>query len=88
MGIDDLDQVRKLSGLNWFGISNSGPIESLAPLESLQRLETLHAWGTTRVTDNDLAPLLRLPKLKELRMRDRREYSPRVSEVQEMLANS
>jgi hypothetical protein len=87
MGIEGLDDIRGLSGLNWFGISNSGSIESLAPLESLQDLETFHAWGTTRVTDNDLSPLQRLPKLKELRMRDRRGYSPKVSDIQEMLAN-
>lgn len=87
MGIEGLDDIRELSGLNWFGISNSGPIESLAPLESLQHLETFHAWGTTRVADNDLSPLQRLPRLKEVRMRDRREYAPKVSEIQEMLAN-
>jgi hypothetical protein len=39
-------------------------------------------YGTTKVLDNDLTPLVGLPKLRELRMKSRRSYRPSVKEVQ------
>ena len=43
------------------------------------------AWGSTRILDADLSPLLSLPRLTELRMKSRREYKPSVKEVQSEL---
>jgi hypothetical protein len=37
------------------------------------------------VVDNDLSPLLALPELVEIRMRDRRDYKPKVREIRELL---
>jgi internalin A len=87
MGIEALEEMGSLEELTWLGVSNCGPIESLKPLQSLSQLETLYAWGTTRISDNDLSPLTRLPKLNEVRMRERREYRPQVSEIQQILAS-
>jgi Phage Tail Collar Domain len=37
---------------------------SLGPLANLTKLECLYAWGSTRVEDSYLSPLLWLPRLK------------------------
>jgi Leucine-rich repeat (LRR) protein len=86
LGIDDLNQIGLLTNVTTLGISNCGPIESLRPIANLTRVEELYAWGTTRILDNDLSVLTRLPNLRELRMRSRREYDPSVEEIQEKLA--
>jgi hypothetical protein len=78
--INDLDALSPLSELRWLGISDCMGIPSIKPIGDLSVLETLYAWGTTRVEDSDLSPLLPL-KLKGIRMRDRREYRPRLAEV-------
>ena len=86
LGLYDIEAIGELTKLRFLGISDCGRIPSLGPLADLTELETLYAWGSTRVEDGDLSPLLRLPRLKEVRMRDRREYRPRVSEIIEALA--
>jgi hypothetical protein len=80
--IDDLDALSTLSELRWLGISDCGGIPSIKATGALIVLETLYAWGTTRVEDGDLSPLLRLSRLKEIRMRDRHEYRPRLAEIE------
>jgi hypothetical protein len=87
MGIEELEHIGGLEELTWLGISNCGPLESLKPLESLGGLETLYAWGTTRISDNDLSPLMRLARLKQVRMRERRDYRPPLSEIKQILAS-
>jgi hypothetical protein len=77
--IIDLDCVEELAELRFLGFSNCGAIASLAPLRSLHELEVLHAWGSTRVVDGDLSPLPQLPRLREVRMRDRANYTPLLS---------
>jgi hypothetical protein len=79
--IDSIDVVEPLVGLRFLGISESGDIASLAPIASLTQLETFYAWGSTRILDGDLSPLTRLPRLKEIRMRNRRGYKPPVRDL-------
>jgi hypothetical protein len=79
--IEAIDVVESLIGLRFLGISESGDIASLAPIGSLDQLETFYAWGSTRILDGDLSPLARLPRLKEIRMRNRRGYRPPVGEL-------
>lgn len=79
--IDAIDDVESLVGLRFLGISESGDIASLAPIKSLTQLEVFYAWGSTRIVDGDLTPLARLPRLKEIRMRSRRGYEPRVDQL-------
>lgn len=78
--IATLEPLAALEGLRLLGIADCGDLSSLTPLAGMQELRTLLAWGSTRVLDCDLAPLFKLPKLVELRMRDRREYRPQVRE--------
>lgn len=79
--IASLDDVEHLRELRVLGFSECGEIESLAPLDSLGYLEEIYAWGSTRILDGDLTPLARLPHLREIRMRDRRTYKPRVADL-------
>lgn len=82
-----LDDLEPLVHLRVLGISDCGDIESLAPIRSLKQLEVLYAWASTRVLDKDLSPLAALPRLKEVRMRDRRDYRPRVAKLTAVLAS-
>lgn len=79
--IEDIDDVEPLVNLHLLGVNDCGDVSSLSPIESLQQLELFHAWESTRIVDGDLSPLTRLPRLKEIRMRDRRGYKPRVAEI-------
>lgn len=79
--LDAIDPVESLLGLRFLGISESGDIASLSPVRSLSKLETFYAWGSTRILDGDLSPLARLPRLREIRMRNRRGYKPPVGEL-------
>jgi internalin A len=80
-GIDAIDDVEPLARLSFLGISECGDIASLAPIEALTELETFYAWGSTRILNGDLSPLTRLPRLKEIRMRNRRGYKPPVGDL-------
>jgi len=81
-----LAPVAQLRGLRVLDASDCGPIESLQPLTGLADLEVLWLYGTTRVSDDDLSPLLGLPRLRELRMRSRPSYRPSVEDVQALTA--
>jgi hypothetical protein len=80
-GVDEIDDVDALVELRVLGLNDCGDVASLAPIVALQRLEKFHAWGSTRIVDDDLSPLAQLPTLKAIRMRDRRSYNPRVAEL-------
>jgi internalin A len=85
-GSKKLGELPPLPGsLTRVKVANCGDIASLAPLRGLSELEELLAWESTRVLDGDLGVLLELPKLRVLGMRDRREYRPRVPEIEEAL---
>jgi internalin A len=60
-------------------VSDCGTIDTIAPLANLHNLEWLSAWGSTRILDGDMQPLAQLPRLAEIRMRDRATYHPRIS---------
>ncbi|HEY9478149.1 MAG TPA: hypothetical protein VIQ26_06930 [Microbacteriaceae bacterium] len=86
-GITRLDEIGMATNLEFLNISELRDIESLAPLGNLKLLDTLYAYGTTRVADGDLTPLMKLPSLKDLRMMNRRSYSPSVGEVKALLSS-
>lgn len=76
-----LEDIEALVGLRFLGFSDGGDLENLMPFALLQQLEVFHAWGSTRVLDCDLSLLASLPSRREIRMRDRHEYRPRVGEL-------
>lgn len=80
-GIDVLDSFGSLVNLRFLGVSECGDVESVGPLGGLDQLEVLYGWGSTRIVDGDLSPLAALPRLREVRMRDRRDYRPRIAQL-------
>jgi hypothetical protein len=86
LALEEIDDVESLHGLRFLGVSECGDIASLAPLSPLDNLEVLYAFGTTRISDGDLSPLTRLPRLAEIRIQDRPSYRPRVATIRRLLA--
>src|SRR5262249_7644923 len=84
LGICSLVNLTRLD-LTWLGLNDCGRIDSLHPIAALQRLERFHAWESTRILDDDLTPLIELPALRKIAMRDRATYRPRVREIQRTL---
>jgi hypothetical protein len=79
--VNAIDDVEELINLHWFGLNDCGEIDSLSPVKALEQLEVFHAWGSTRINDGDLSPLAELPRLREIRMRDRSGYKPRRADL-------
>jgi internalin A len=84
-GCKQLGEIVTVPTLRSLKVANCGDIASLAPLRGLDALEEFLAWESTRVLDGDLSVLLELPRLRTVGMRDRREYHPRVAEIEEAL---
>jgi len=83
--IESIDEIEALVGITFLELGDCGAIRSLAPVASLQQLEKVYLWGTTRAADDDLSPLIALPHLRELRMRERPGYRPTVAAVRAAL---
>jgi internalin A len=66
-------------------VANCGDIASLRPLAGLVELEQFLAWESTRIVDGDLSVLMELPRLREIGMQERREYRPKVREIEQAL---
>ncbi len=81
----DLAPIENLMTLHTLNASECGEIKSLRPLLRLTELKAVLLYGTTRIVDDDLAPLGSLPKLQELRMRSRRTYRPSVEHIQTLI---
>jgi hypothetical protein len=76
-----IDHVSPHTNLRHLAIADSGEIESLSPIRGLTRLQSLYLWGTTRILDADLTPVLGLSALTDFRMRPRKVYRPLVADV-------
>jgi len=86
--LSTIDHVSPHINLRHLAIADSGEIESLAPVRSLTRLQSLYLWGTTRILDADLNPVLSLSQLTDFRIRPRKLYHPSVEDVMERLGIS
>jgi hypothetical protein len=84
-GISTLDEIGRLTGLTYLNIAECGDIASFAPLANLRHLKELYAHGTTGVVDGDLSPLTGLAELIDLRMQNRRDYSPSLKSIKEQI---
>jgi hypothetical protein len=83
-----IDPIAHLPRLRFLDIGNCGPIQSLKRLAGCIALETLYAYESTRIGDGDLAVLLTLPNLAEIRMMNRRHYTPSVEAVRSALGHT
>jgi hypothetical protein len=76
-----LDDIAKTKNLNLLYISDCGTIESLLPLRQCNELVYLYAVGNTSIVDSELAFLLEMTKIEDIRMADKRHYKPRIDEI-------
>lgn len=83
--LSSLADVGGLVGLRELDVSESGDFASLAPISSLTQLERLYLHGSTTIADGDLRPLLKMSRLHDLRMMNRRHYEPTVAQVRARL---
>ncbi len=82
-----LDEIAGCSSLELLNLSDLRDISSATVFERLTALKELDLWGSTRIIDGDLTCIARLPKLRELRMRDRRHYRPSVAAIKSAIAS-
>ena len=83
--VNTLEDVSQLGRLRHLGFADCGDVESLAPVRGLTQLESLYLWGTTRIVDGDLSPVLDLRALIDFRIRSRKAYHPSVEDVKARL---
>jgi internalin A len=76
-----VDFIEAMGALLHLNISECGEVESLAPLSHALGLEKLELYGSTRIVDLDLRPLLALDRLRMLRIKSKKEYVPTVEDV-------
>jgi hypothetical protein len=81
VSIGDISALQQCLALEELTLSDCRNIHSMAPLSQHPRLEVLQADGSTRVTDDDLSPILTIPHLRHLALASRRSYHPSVHEV-------
>jgi hypothetical protein len=83
--ITDLHAVAACEALEELDVSDGGALSSLSPIAGLKRLSRLYLYGSTRIADGDLTPLLGLDRLRDLRMMSRRNYTPSLADVKRQL---
>jgi hypothetical protein len=77
--------MSSLIGLRRLDVSEGGIIESLKPIADLRLLEQLYLYGSTKIADGDLTPLLGMTRMRDLRIMNRRHYVPSTQIVQARL---
>jgi hypothetical protein len=79
------DSIRHLPLLTKLNLGDCGNVASLQPLAELTSLELLYLYESTNVRDGDLSQLLGLRGMRDLRIMNRRHYSPSVDAVKRQL---
>jgi Leucine-rich repeat (LRR) protein len=80
-----IDDLAECTGLRRLSLAENGDIESLKPVTGLAKLEELYLYGSTKILDPDLTPIAGLPRLRILRMMNRRGYEPSVDKLQRLI---
>jgi hypothetical protein len=83
--VNSLADLSGLIGLRELDVSEGGTLASLTPITGLTQLERLYLYGSTTIADRDLTPLVAMPRMHDLRMMNRRHYTPSVDEVRSQL---
>lgn len=83
--ISTLESLTEGVNLRFLNMGNCGELDSLAPVSGMQNLESLYLYESTNILDGDLSPLLMLPNLIDLRLMNRRHYTPQAPEVNRLL---
>ena len=83
--LTSLTALHHCTSLRVLNLAEGGQLDSAAPLADLTNLEELYLYGTTVIADGDLTPIAGLPKLRELRIQNRRHYRPSARDIQAAL---
>jgi hypothetical protein len=75
-----------MSKLEELNLENCAEIDSLAPLAKCASLETLRLIGDTKMADGNIEPLLSMPALRNVSLRDWNHYNLTSEEVNKALA--
>lgn len=83
--VSDISPLDGKSSIRDVQLRDCGVIKSLKPLVSCKNLERLDFVGTTKIEDGDLSLAWELPQLRFMHFQDRRHYSHKWEEIQEMI---
>lgn len=64
--VTDISAIGRHHALRRLSLDDCGRIPSLAPVANLAELEEFYFYGTTRIEDGDMTPLLRMPALRRV----------------------
>lgn len=84
--VNNIAPVKDCRSLRFFSLSEGGEISSVGPIANLDLIERLYLYDSTRVMDGDLGPIASLPRLRDFRMMNRRNYKPTVKEIESAIA--
>ena len=82
----DITLLGKLENLKNIMLTSCGKVKSLQPLVNCQSLEAVSFVGDTIIEDGDLAPLLEIPKLRDVWFVDRCHYTHKRGQILEILS--
>jgi len=82
--VADWSPAMRCQKLEQLQLSECGKISTLRGIERATGLTRVDLHGSTTITDGDLTYLLRLPRLEDLRLVNRRHYVPSTREVRQV----
>lgn len=83
--VTSVSDLSGLIGLRTLNLAEGGSLVSLRPIAGLRLMERLDLYGSTKIADGDLTPLLGMTSLHDLRVMSRRHYNPSVADVKAKL---
>ncbi len=86
--VEDIAPLSKLHNLKILNISENGNISSLKPIEPLEKLIALFFYGSTKIMDGDLQPLVSKTGLTNLAFQNRRHYSHKREDFEAYCPNN
>ncbi|MGN8048139.1 hypothetical protein ACTJKO_00520 [Curtobacterium sp. 22159] len=86
--LDDIGFTSRLNALISLAIADCGSIASISPIAGNSALQEVLMWESTDIADGDLSPLMTLPSLRTVRMKNRRHYVPTVGSIAAAIGQS
>jgi len=75
-----------LTKLKKIVLMDCGKLKSLTPLKNCSLLESLNFAGDTSIDDGELGSLIELPELSSMFFSDKRHYSHKQNQIQQLLS--
>jgi hypothetical protein len=82
--VNDIVSITRHSALRRLSLIDCGNLPSLAPLAGLAHLEEFYFYGTTKIADGDMTPILGMPALRKIAFASRRHYSHAVADIERL----